>query len=96
MEQIVSLIPTLGFPIVACIAVAWYCWYLSKLHSQDMEKVQKRCREREDKLYEEIEENRKINAEAIATISKYVEKLDSIQQDVKEIKTDVVVLMAQN
>lgn len=95
METFISMIPTLGFPIMACVGVGWYCYWLTNRHSEDMAKVQKRCQEREDKLYAEIEENRKINSEALATISKYVEKLDGIQEDVKEIKTDVVVLMAQ-
>lgn len=93
MEQFINLIPTLGFPIIACIGVAWYCYWLTKKHSEDMEKVQSRCQEREDKLYVEIEENRKINTEALATISKYVEKLDGIQEDVQEIKKDVTILM---
>lgn len=95
MEAFVSLIPSLGFPIIACIGVGWYCYWLTKKHSEDMAKVQERCQKREDKLYNEIEESRKINSEALATISKYVEKLDGIQEDVKEIKTDVIVLMSQ-
>lgn len=57
-----------------------------------MEKVQARCKEREDKLNDIIKENQKINAEAIATITLYAEKLNDIQEDIKEIKTDVTKL----
>lgn len=57
-----------------------------------MEKVQARCKEREDKLNEIIKENQKINAEAIATITLYAEKLNIIQEDISEIKTDVTKL----
>ena len=55
-----------------------------------MEKVQARCAEREEKLYEEIARNREVNASAIETISKYAEKLEVIQNDVSEIKTDII------
>ena len=58
-----------------------------------MEKLQERCIARENKLYEEIKENRIVNAKAIETIAHYAEKLDSIQYDVDEIKTDINVLL---
>lgn len=60
-----------------------------------MEQVQARCKEREEKLYEEIKENRAVNAKAIETIAHYAEKLDSIQDDVSEIKTDITILMSK-
>lgn len=46
----------------------------------------------EDKLYIEIKENREINVKAIETIAKYSEKLDVIQNDVNEIKTDITII----
>ena len=61
----------------------------------NMEQVQARCKEREEKLYEEIKENRAVNAKAIETIAHYAEKLDSIQDDVSEIKTDITILMSK-
>ena len=48
---------------------------------------------KDDKLYEEIKENRKVNAKAIETIAHYAEKLDIIQDDVNEIKNDVSILI---
>ena len=60
-----------------------------------MEQVQARCKEREEKLYEEIKENRAVNAKAIETIAHYAEKLGSIQDDVSEIKTDITILMSK-
>ena len=60
-----------------------------------MEKVQARCKEREEKLYEEIKENRAVNAKAIETIAHYADKLDNIQNDVSEIKTDITILMSK-
>jgi hypothetical protein len=51
-----------------------------------MEAVQARCKEREEKLYQQIEKSQEINGQAIATITLYAEKLTAIQEDVKEIK----------
>lgn len=94
---IIELIPTLGFPIVACIAMGWFIYLIFKKTTADnaanMEKVQARCAEREEKLYQQIEKNQEINGQAIATITLYAERLDVIQKDVSEIKTDIAVMM---
>ena len=66
-----------------------------KENKENMEAVQARCKEREDKLYEEIRENREVNAQAIATITLYAEKLEVIQSDIKDIKTDITILAAK-
>ena len=94
---IIELIPTLGFPIVACIAMGWFIYLIFKKTTADnaanMEKVQQRCAEREEKLYQQIEKNQEINGQAIATITLYAERLDVIQKDVSDIKTDIAVMM---
>ena len=96
LTALLELIPTLGFPIVCVIAMGAFIFYIykqtTKENAANMEKVQERCKEREEKLYQEIKENREINAQAIATIAQYAEKLDVIQEDIKEIKTDVTKL----
>ena len=76
---IIELIPTLGFPIVCVIALAWFI-----LH------IYKKSEQREDLLRQEVKECREINKEAISTIAKYAEKLEIIQTDVNEIKNDVI------
>ena len=94
---IIELIPSLGFPIVACIAMGWFIYLIFKKTTADnaanMEKVQARCAEREEKLYQQIEKNQEINGQAIATITIYAERLDTIQKDVSDIKTDIAVIM---
>lgn len=96
LATLIELIPTLGFPIVCVIAMGAFIFYIykqtTKENAANMEKVQARCKEREDKLNEIIKENQKINAEAIATITLYAEKLNDIQEDIKDIKTDVTKL----
>lgn len=96
---LVELIPTIGFPIVCVIALGAFVFYIykqtTKENAENMEKVQERCREREEKLYQEIKENREVNAQAIATIAHYAEKLEVIQNDISEIKTDLTILTAK-
>ena len=94
---ITSLISSLGFPIVCVIALGYFSFYMVKetnrTNAESMEKLQERCAARENKLYEEIKENRKVNAKAIETIAHYAEKLDIIQNDVDEIKNDISILI---
>lgn len=73
LTAFIELIPSLGFPIVCVIAMGAFIFYIykqtTKENAANMEKVQERCKEREEKLYQEIKENREINAQAIATIA---------------------------
>ena len=46
-------------------------------------------------MYSEIAQNRVVNEKAIETIAQYAEKLETIQTDIKEIKTDITVIMAK-
>lgn len=100
LAAIAELIPTLGFPIVICLVLGWFIYKIYKdttnQNKENMEAVQARCKEREEKLYEEIKQNREVNAKAIETIAHYAEKLDCIQQDIKDIKTDLTVIMAKD
>ena len=57
--------------------------------------IQEKCSIREEKLYKEIAENRAVNQKAIETIATYAEKLTSIQDDVKDIKTDIIEIKAR-
>ena len=96
VNTLTTLITTLGFPIVCVICLGWFIYKIyqdtQKQNADNMAAVQKRCQEREDKLYEEIKANREVNAQAIATIAHYAEKLDVIQSDINEIKTDITIL----
>lgn len=96
VNVISTLITTLGFPVVCVIGLGWFIYkiYLDtqEQNKQNMSSLQERCKEREDKLYEEIKANREVNAQAIATIAHYAEKLDIIQTDIHDIKTDITVL----
>lgn len=93
-NNIISMIGTLGFPIVACLVMGWFIFKIYKNttaeNARNMEQVQARCAEREEKLYEQLKECRDVNSKAIATIALYAERLGVIEEDVKEIKQDVI------
>lgn len=74
----IELVSTLGFPIVMVGAMGFLIW---KLYKQSVA--------REATLMAEIQENRKVNAKAIETITLYAERLTNIESNLAEIKTDI-------
>ena len=78
-----ELVSTLGFPIALVIAMGFFIWQLWKQSVA-----------REEKLMSELTECRLVNTQAITTIAQYAEKLDTIQKDVTEIKSDMSVIMS--
>lgn len=94
MDAILAAITQVGFPIVCAGVMGWFIYKIytntTQQNKENMERVQERCAEREEKLYQQIEKAQEINGQAIATITLYAEKLDSIQADVKEIKDKLV------
>ena len=85
LKTIELLITSVGFPIVCVLGMGFFIW-----------QIYKQSVTRENKLNEQIEVSQSVNAKAIDTIAKYAEKLDTIQQDVKEIKNDVIAIKALN
>lgn len=100
LTMLLELLPTVGFPIVCVIALGAFVFIIyrntTKENKENMEAIQERCKEREDKLYEEIKATREVNAEAIATIAKYSESLGIIQADIADIKTEITVLNSKS
>ena len=72
---VTELIATLGFPIVCVIALGIFVF---KLWQQSVT--------REEKLMEEITENRLVNTKFAEIIAGYDVTLSEIKSDVKEIK----------
>lgn len=81
LAAIVELITSLGFPIVCVIVLGYFIWH-----------IYKQSIERENKLMEEITENRLVNEKAIETIAKYAERLTHIEENIAEIKDDVILI----
>jgi septal ring factor EnvC (AmiA/AmiB activator) len=78
---LLEMIATVGFPIVACIALGWFIY-----------KIYKASEKREELLRKEIKENQETNRKAIETIAKYATSLDSIQTDIQTIKDDIIII----
>lgn len=99
ITALTTLVSTVGFPIVACAAVGWIFYkFLEKQMNQqqdNMKELQNRCLEREARLYAEIEKGREINKQAIETITICTERLGVIQDNIEEIKNDVVEIKAK-
>jgi hypothetical protein len=57
-----------------------------------MAAVQARCKEREDKLYIQLERQNEINGKFANIIAQYDIKLNAIQEDISDIKTDISTL----
>jgi hypothetical protein len=81
VPMILELIASVGFPIAACLILGWFIW-----------KIYKQSEKREETLRQEINEGREINKEAIKTLALYAERLGVIESDVREIKTDILIL----
>lgn len=96
---LIEIFPTVGFPIICCGVLAWFVYKFyqdsQKQNEANMEKVQARCAEREEKLYHFIKEQSETNARFAEIIAQYEVKLDDIKTDVKEIKQDITELKNQ-
>ena len=96
VAMIIEVVSTLGFPIVCVIAMGWFIYKIyqrtTEENAANMEKVQQRCAEREEKLYQEIKENREVNAKAIETIALYADRLTRIEDNVEDIRSDVLII----
>ena len=96
ISMIMELITTLGFPIACVVMLGAFVFYIYKRQIEDsannMEKVQERCKEREDKLYNELALNREITGKAVETIALYAERLNNIEDNVEDIRNDVLII----
>lgn len=94
MEEILKAITTVGFPVVCAIVMGWFIYRIyvntTEQNKSNLEQMQARCAEREEKLYSQIAKAQEINGQAIATITLYAERLEAIQADVKEIKEKLI------
>ena len=94
LTVIADLIPALGFPIVCVVGLGWFIYKIysdtSKQSADNMTAVQARCKEREDKLYAQLEKQNEINGKFAQIIAQYEIKLDNIQQDINDIKKEII------
>lgn len=63
--DIVTTISTLGFPIVACIALGWFCKYMIDNNNKNIEK-----------MFDMYDKSNMENREAIKALTVVVDKLN--------------------
>ncbi len=87
LNTIQTAISTLGFPIVMVVALGWFIWKL-------WTKSQEQNETRENKLYEVINKAQSqndalsnTNAQFVSILNTYKSDLETIKDDVQEIKT---------
>lgn len=94
LTAIADLVPTLGFPIVCVLGLGWFIYKIykdtTKQNNDNMAAVQARCKEREDKLYSQLEKQNEINGKFAQIIAQYEIKLDNIQSDINDIKKEII------
>lgn len=78
IAHLIEIIANFGFPVACVIALGIFVY---KLYQQSVT--------RENKLYSQLDECRKINKDAVDTIGKYAEKLEVIQNDIGEMKEKI-------
>lgn len=69
MNDIATMISTLGFPIVACIGLGWFCKYMIDNNNRNIEKM--------FEMYDKATtENRQAIEKMTAAVEKLCDKLD--------------------
>lgn len=71
--DIVTTISTLGFPIVACIALGWFCKYMIDNNNKNIEKM--------FDMYDKAnQENREAIQAVTVALDKLCDKLDDLRE----------------
>lgn len=70
-QDIVSVISTLGFPIVACIALGWFCKYMIDNSNKNIER-----------MFDMYDKSNAENREAIKAVTEAVNKLCDKLEDI--------------
>lgn len=79
MEIWLNIITEIGFPIACVLGLAYFVWT-----------IYKQSVKREERLMEELAENRAVNKQALETLAVYNSRLEIIESDVKDIKQVVI------
>lgn len=81
-NMMIETISTVGFPIACVIGLAIFMF-------QNFKGIMERNVKREDKLYETLDANQTQLNNLISTNAKYLEVLEELKTDLKELKDDV-------
>lgn len=85
VNTVQTLITSVGFPIVVCLALGWFIYTIFIRITTNAEK-------REEKLYSFIAEAQATNEKLLETNAGFVGVLDAYKTDLVTIKNDVSVI----
>lgn len=72
MNEVIQAISSLGFPIVACIGLAWFCKYMIDNNNKHI-----------NKMFDMYEQANRENREAINACTRAIDKLcDKLDEEV--------------
>lgn len=84
LETIVDLVSSLGFPIVAVIALGFFVYKNSLLYRNDynsrIQEIESSAEKRENKFYEQLSESREVLERFNDTLIRIDAKLESIER----------------
>lgn len=72
MNEVIQAISTLGFPIVACIGLAWFCKYMIDQSNKNV-----------DRMFEMYDKSNAENREAIKACTEAINRLSDKLEDIK-------------
>ena len=72
MSDVMTMISTLGFPIVACIGLAWFCKFMIDQQQKNI-----------DKMFDMYDKSNAENREAIKACTEAINKLSDKLDDIK-------------
>ena len=72
MNEVMTMITTVGFPIVACIGLAWFCKYMIDQQQKNV-----------DKMFDMYDKSNAENREAIKACTEAINRLSDNLEDIK-------------
>ena len=72
MNEVMTMISTLGFPIVACIGLAWFCKFMIDQQQKNI-----------DKMFEMYDKSNAENREDIQGCTEAINRLSDKLEDIK-------------
>lgn len=75
MTEIMNAITTVGFPIVACICIAWYAKYTNDNYRKDMKEANSQHKEEMSQLSQALQNNT-LALQKLCTMLEKEEKLN--------------------
>lgn len=86
MNDVIQVISTVGFPIAACIAIAYAMYkfikYVNEEHKSETEDLKRESAEREERLQNYLEKCQETNSRCITQLEIIADRLDKLEKGI--------------